>query len=457
MRPKFGFLASPCLFSTPPWPRILLAIVVLLMGLFTFLNGYSQRLDIGDKVPAVTIGNVINNASSDIRLSDYHGQLVILDFWATWCSPCIAMFPKTDSLQKVFGGKVRFLPVTYQSEKDVRRLLSRIPALNGLNLPIVVGDTTLNRLFPHKELPHYVWIDQNGVVLAITGSEEITPVKIESILSGSGLTLEEKKDVILPYNRERPLLLNDLGFTKDDLHYGMSLTGYKEGLSMRSDRLRYPDGSFRRITVTNSTIRKLLAIAHTNKEHYFHYNRVLLEVDDPSKLVMPDPDITSRQVIREWMREHTYCYEIMVPRHLSDSISSIMRRDLTRLFPQYRASIEKRNVKCLVLVRTSDVDRIKTSGKPVDFSFDFMGASMTNCSISLLMSHLNGTRLQLLDTPVIDGTGYSGKIDIRLQGNLSDVKTLRKALHAYDLDLVTRFMDIDMLVIRDAGSNLKSH
>lgn len=457
MRPKFGFLASPCLFSRPPWPRILLAIVVLLMGLFTFLNGYSQRLDIGDKVPAVTIGNVINNASSDIRLSDYHGQLVILDFWATWCSPCIAMFPKTDSLQKVFGGKVRFLPVTYQSEKDVRRLLTRIPALNSLNLPIVVGDTTLNRLFPHKELPHYVWIDQNGVVLAITGSEEITPVKIESVLSGSGLTLEEKKDVILPYNRELPLLLNDLGFTKNQLHYGSVLTGYKEGLSMRSDRLRYPDGSFRRITVTNSTIRKLLAIAHTNKEHYFHYNRVLLEVEDTSKLVMPDPDITSRQAIGEWMRQHTYCYEIMVPRHLSDSISAMMRRDLARLFPQYRATVEKRTVKCLVLVRTSDADRIKTSGKPVNFSFDFMEARMTNCSIGLLMSHLNGTRLQLLDTPVIDGTGYSGKIDIRLQGNLSDVETLRQALHAYDLDLVARFMDIDMLVIRDAGQNFESH
>ena len=165
---------------------------------------------------------------------------------------------------------------------------------------------------------------------------------------------------------------------------------------------------------------------------------------------MPDPDTTSREAIREWMRRHTYCYEIMVPPHLSDSIFSIMRQDMVRLFPQYRASVEKRNVKCLVLERTSDVDKIKTSGRPVNFSFDFMGASMTNCSIALLISHLNGTLLQHLDIPVIDQTGYKGKIDIRLRGNLSDVETLRKALHAYDLDLVTRFMDIDMLVIRDA-------
>ena len=65
-----------------------------------------QGLQIGQVVPNVTLTNLQNykdasgKAATTAKLSDFKGKLLILDFWATWCAPCVAAIPKLENLQK---------------------------------------------------------------------------------------------------------------------------------------------------------------------------------------------------------------------------------------------------------------------------------------------------------------------------------------------------------------------
>ncbi len=447
MKINLCFRALPCRFPRPFLGSAGIAIGVIIGVLFFNNEAYPQRaLSIGDKVPDVTVRNVIRHSADEINLADYKGKLLILDFWATWCSPCIAMMPKSDSLQKAFADQIQILPVTYQSEKDVQRLLAKASKMKNVTLPFATGDTTLTKLFPHKELPHYVWIDRAGTVVAITGHHEVNAVTIKKVLAESSQALVQKKDAMKPYDPETPLLFQPLDIQRKQILFQSLLSSYVEGVQSRFDVIRDEQGSVTRITMANAWIQLMFALAWSDETRYFSRNRIVLEVKDPSLLISSQQG----EPFKAWLRDHAWCYEVIVPKPLSAKVFEIMRSDMMRLFPQYIASVEKRAMPCLVLVRTSDNDKLKSNQANSVSNADAFSLSITNSSIQLLVSQLNHY-LQHLNKPVVDDTGYKGNVDINLDAKLSSVDDLRKALTGYDLDLVEKKHDIEVLVIRDAN------
>lgn len=98
------------------------------------------------------------------RLSDYRGNIVILNFWATWCKECVAEMPSLDALYKKFkNGNFIVLGVSIDRKNDtVLKLLKKIP----VSYPILLdkkGEVFVKR-YTVIGLPTTFIIDGDGLI-----------------------------------------------------------------------------------------------------------------------------------------------------------------------------------------------------------------------------------------------------------------------------------------------------
>ncbi|TKC10667.1 redoxin domain-containing protein [Pedobacter polaris] len=146
-----------------------------------------KALKLGDKVPEIfwqqehsvyKNGQIVKQ-----NLSAFKGKLLIIDFWATWCSTCFHKFSFLDSLQKKKSKNLNVLMVnTTKTGDDLSKIKNSISTYSEgktFSIPTIYDDQYLMSLFPHQMLSHYVWINKLGIVVAYTGSDFVNSTNIE--------------------------------------------------------------------------------------------------------------------------------------------------------------------------------------------------------------------------------------------------------------------------------------
>jgi len=125
-----------------------------------------------------------------VRLSNYQGKVVLINFWATWCPPCRAEMPDLVRLQREHGKEgLQIIGITYPPERKAR--VRRFARSLKVNYPIILGTREIKARFSSEEtLPLTVVIDRDG--------------KVSEIISGILLREEfdEKIKPLLMKNRE---------------------------------------------------------------------------------------------------------------------------------------------------------------------------------------------------------------------------------------------------------------
>ncbi|MHC1738949.1 MAG: TlpA family protein disulfide reductase [Ignavibacteriaceae bacterium] len=99
-----------------------------------------------------------------VKLSDFKGKIVIVDFWATWCPPCRKGIPDLIAIQKEFPNDVVVIGVSLDREtkSDVPSFVKNY----GINYPIVYGDGKVDRSFGGIEaIPTAFVIDKKGNIV----------------------------------------------------------------------------------------------------------------------------------------------------------------------------------------------------------------------------------------------------------------------------------------------------
>ena len=100
-----------------------------------------------------------------IRLADFRGKVVLLNFWASWCAPCLKELPRLSAWQRDYGpAGLQIVGVAMDdSETPVRRYLAAHPVA----YPMVMGDAELGRSFGGVlGLPCSFVIDKQGTIVA---------------------------------------------------------------------------------------------------------------------------------------------------------------------------------------------------------------------------------------------------------------------------------------------------
>ena len=72
---------------------------------------------IGEKLPDLAFNNLLNYSKSTVNLSEFRGKLLLLDFWATWCTSCIQNFSKLEGFQKQFKGRFQVLLINTEKKR----------------------------------------------------------------------------------------------------------------------------------------------------------------------------------------------------------------------------------------------------------------------------------------------------------------------------------------------------
>lgn len=110
----------------------------------------------GQAMPTWDLGKPVNGEMPDLK-----GKTVILDFWATWCSPCLEEVPKLVKWNDELGDDFVVIGITDEPPAKVKRFISRY----GMTYPVLTDETRqIQSVFELQSLPAMVLISPDGVV-----------------------------------------------------------------------------------------------------------------------------------------------------------------------------------------------------------------------------------------------------------------------------------------------------
>jgi uncharacterized protein (TIGR03435 family) len=136
----------------------------------------------GSRAPEIHASRVLSPKGGEIpNLRKFHGRTVVLDFWATWCGPCVASMPHMNELVKNLDpAKFTFIAMDDEDESVVAAFLSKrtISSIVALD---VAGATF--RSYGVSSRPATVVIDPQGNVTLVTQPGALTAQLLQSISS----------------------------------------------------------------------------------------------------------------------------------------------------------------------------------------------------------------------------------------------------------------------------------
>ncbi len=120
----------------------------------------APRVTIGKKIPAFSLPSL---AGSEVSSSALEGQMVVLNFWATWCQPCLKEIPELIELSKDERFAVVGIALDTEGERAVRPFVERM----GMDYTILLGDQEIFQGMGGYSIPYTLVLDATQTVINV--------------------------------------------------------------------------------------------------------------------------------------------------------------------------------------------------------------------------------------------------------------------------------------------------
>ncbi len=174
-------------FARPARTRavaVLCGLALAMAGAATVRAQSRPHSLVGHRAPAFALKNF---QQKTVRLSQYRGKVVLLNFWASWCAPCLAEMPTFVKWQHEYHGKLQVLGVNMDDKRP--KAEAAVKKLK-VDYPVLVGSAHIGEKFGGVYgLPESFVIDAHGVVRAqFQGGNHVKQIhaEIEHLLAHSG-------------------------------------------------------------------------------------------------------------------------------------------------------------------------------------------------------------------------------------------------------------------------------
>jgi peroxiredoxin len=127
-----------------------------------------------------------------MRISDYRGKVVLLNFWATDCGGCVLEIPSFIELEKAYKDKGFTavgvsMDISYEGLKDANEAWGRVRpfmAKNGINYTIVMGDDAISKAYALNAYPATYLIDKSGKIAVAYVGVVVDKDNVETNIKG---------------------------------------------------------------------------------------------------------------------------------------------------------------------------------------------------------------------------------------------------------------------------------